>query len=411
MGIDGSLSEKDKKALQSETWQTVREGMKKRMEVKHFTTERTAENAYGWTWDQVVKEYLRTGYKAEGSNPDIEVLGVTYKTLKRPEVTVFYDAAGDTLFDVTNERLEKEYEWLMNSGAGAENEDYEEDNRDAAEGENTGMGEKEEGTETGETSEDGHEEDAENGEPITPMGKTIAGIEIQAFEAAVLKDTPAITSNKDDTDKENLADDVIPMGTASLKDIVTGLPAPTAEEIEAAKEENAKPVKQRAKEKLEKEQKAAKDSTFADPIIEYLLKRCEEDEGLAQDVVQEHKTWQKCFDYIFSQARKQSKGNCAAVRDDVVYEWAEDYYHKDDKAEEAEKAKRESEAKVKREKVAAEKKATAKNKPAKAAEKLSADRNKSKTPAKEEKHIEQPKPKKSGKDMEGQLDMFSMMEM
>ena len=115
-GFDGNLSEESKKALQSETWQEVREGMKEKKEIKHFTAENTAENAYGWTWDQVVKEYLRSGYNAADNSPDIVVMGKMYKTLRRPEVTVFYDATGDTLFDVTNERLEKEYEWLMNSG-------------------------------------------------------------------------------------------------------------------------------------------------------------------------------------------------------------------------------------------------------------------------------------------------------
>ena len=32
--------------------------------------------------------------------------------------------------------------------------------------------------------------------------------------------------------------------------------------------------------------------------------------------------------YGNEQARKQAKGGSCAVRDDVVYEWAEDYYHK-----------------------------------------------------------------------------------
>ena len=84
-------------------------------------------------------------------------------------------------------------------------------------------------------------------------------------------------------------------------------------------------AKQRAEEKLKKEMMAAKDKSFAEPIINYLMERCREDEGLAQDVVQGHKSWQKCFDYIYSQARKQANGNHAAVRDEVVYEWAEDY--------------------------------------------------------------------------------------
>ena len=276
MGIEGferNLSEESKKALQSETWKKVRDGMKEKKEVKHFTAENIGENAYGWIWDQVIKEYLRRGYNVEDNSPDIVVMGETYKTLRRPEVTVFYDAAGDTLFDVTNERLEKEYEWL---------------------------------------------------------------------------------------------------------------------------------IKQRAKEKLKKELAAAKDKSFADPIIGYLVERCQDDEGLAEDVVQEHKTWQKCFDYIYRQARKQAKGNCAAVRDDVVYEWAEDYYHKDDKAEEAEKARKGAERKEKQKKTADDRVSKAKKNPAKvdpAPEK------------KEDKSKEQTKSKKNNKDMEGQLDIFSMMGM
>ena len=35
------------------------------------------------------------------------------------------------------------------------------------------------------------------------------------------------------------------------------------------------------------------------------MKRCEEDQGLAEDVMQEGKTWNKCFNYIVEQARKE----------------------------------------------------------------------------------------------------------
>lgn len=201
-----------------------------------------------------------------------------------------------------------------------------------------------------------------------------------------MEDNKRLEDQKEDTDKA-------PVGTASVADIVKGN------------------VLAQAKQKLEEELEKAKDKAFADPVIKYLLERCEEDCGLGEDVLQEHKTWEKCFDYIYEQARKQAEGNRAAVRDDVVYEWAEDYYHKDDKAEEAEKAKKESEAKAKREKALAEKKATAKNKPAKTAAKPSTDKNKAKAPIKKEKPKEHSKSKKSCKDMEGQLDMFSMMGM
>lgn len=138
---------------------------------------------------------------------------------------------------------------------------------------------------------------------------------------------------------ESKEEDTVPMGKASLADIVSGIPAPTKEEVEAAEAENAKPVKQKAREKLEAEKKKATQKNFAEPIITYLMKRCEEDQGLAEDVMQEGKTWSKCFNYIVEQARKQSNGRSAAVEDQIVYEWAEDYYHKYEKPESVKKEK------------------------------------------------------------------------
>lgn len=139
-----------------------------------------------------------------------------------------------------------------------------------------------------------------------------------------------LEAQEDDESKE---EDTVPMEKASLADIVSGIPAPTKEEVEAAEAENAKPVKQKAREKLEAEKKKATQKNFADPVITYLMKRCEEDQGLAEDVMQEGKTWNKCFSYIVEQARKQSNGRSAAVEDQIVYEWAEDYYHKYEKPE------------------------------------------------------------------------------
>ena len=104
-----------------------------------------------------------------------------------------------------------------------------------------------------------------------------------------------LEAQEDDESKE---EDTVPMGKASLADIVSGIPAPTKEEVEAAEAENAKPVKQKAREKLEAEKKKAIQKNFADPVITYLMKRCEEDQGLAEDVMQEGKTWNKCFSYI-----------------------------------------------------------------------------------------------------------------
>lgn len=166
--------------------------------------------------------------------------------------------------------------------------------------------------------------------------------------------------------------------------------------IEASKIDSEKPFKQKAKEKLEEELKFAKDKNFATPIIGYLLKRCKEDEGLAKDIMQEHKTWQNCFDYIYKQARKQSKGDYAWICDDTVYEWAEDYYHKDDKAEEENKVKEKT--KVKKEEAKTEQTVIS---PKLESREITLSKNTQ----------EKIKPKKNSKDIEGQLDIFSLMGM
>lgn len=110
---------------------------------------------------------------------------------------------------------------------------------------------------------------------------------------------------EDESGNEVKAEDTVYLGKASLAEIFTGMADPTEEEIRAAEIENAKPVKQKAKEKLEAEKKKATQKNFAESIITYLMKRCEEDQGLAEDVIQEGKTWSKCFNYIVEQARKR----------------------------------------------------------------------------------------------------------
>lgn len=146
----------------------------------------------------------------------------------------------------------------------------------------------------------------------------------------------------------------------------------------------------KAKEKLEKELKKAKDKAFAEPVIGHLLNRIAEDSGLAEDILQEHKTWEKCKSYLYDRARKMKSRNCAVVRDDTVYEWAEDYYRKDDKAEEEEKARKEAERKKKLEE-------EAKARKEKATEKAKAE--------------VQPKPTEKPKkgEVEGQMSLFDMM--
>lgn len=318
--------------------------------VKHFSLEEKDDNTYGWPWNEIVKTFLQSHYNAEEKQCSIKIRDKEYKILKRESVTVFYDAGGNTLFDVTNDRLEKEYKLGISDA-----------------------------------------EESENNAPVEPIGEVIEETEREAFEVAV------------SGGKKNIkAEDVVPMGTASLADIVKGLPASTDEEIKKAEEENAKPLKQRAKEKLEGELKNAKDKNFADPVITYLLKRCEEDDGLAEDVLQNHKTWGKCYGYIYEQARKQKSGNCAVVRDDVVYEWAEDYFHLDDKAVE-EKKKKEEKERRKSQKQEAEKRKQQNSK-----QKPTEERTPEKTPdAKPEKEVKKKPPKKN--EPEGQMSLFDLL--
>ena len=193
---------------------------------------------------------------------------------------MFYDESGQTLFDVENDRLAKEHEIL--SAENAAEEPVEESTEEPMEAPEEKPGEG----------------------PKSQIGKVIAGIERQAFDAAV---------NSGKTEDTEGKKDPIPMGTTSLAEIVAGIPAPTEEEIQKAEEENAKPVKQKAREKLEKELQSAKDKGFADPVIKYLLERLEQSNSLAVDICQPHKTWDKCNEYIYKRAEKQADAQSAAT--------------------------------------------------------------------------------------------------
>ena len=80
------------------------------------------------------------GISGREKNCELEVGSTTYKVLKRDTVTAFYDADGNTLFDVTNDRLKEEYEAM---------------------------------------------ESLDETEPKSEIGRAIAGIEKQAFDEAV----------------------------------------------------------------------------------------------------------------------------------------------------------------------------------------------------------------------------------
>lgn len=296
---------------------------------------------YECEWSKAVLEYLENGYSSEDSKSEVEVGDTTYKILKREKVTAFYDADGNTLFDIENDRLKEEYEAI----------------------------------------------DFSETEPQSEIGKAIAGIEKQAYTEAINNEVQKVSENSSWEEKKD-------------------------------NESTEKGIDEAVK-KLQGELKSAKEG-YAEPILSHMIDRCKESETLADAVCQTHKTWEKCFKYIMDQARKLKSGNCAMVKDSVVYEWAEDYYRLDDKALEEKKTKEAKEREKKQKadqqkrldgmKKRAEKKAKAVEKDKVAQE---APKPETKLEAKADKPKKEPEkkeaPKKRSNELEGQMDLFSMM--
>ena len=99
--------------------------------------------------------------------------------------------------------------------------------------------------------------------------------------------------------------------------------------------------------KLKGELKKTKNQGFADPVIAYLIRRCNEDPGFAEDVLNDTKTYEKCESYVIGKARDYAGGGrTVAVPDETVYEWAEDYYREADGKHAGKKAVKKPEQKA-----------------------------------------------------------------
>lgn len=82
--------------------------------VYHFLDKHESiDDAYGWIRSEMVKEYLKNGYKSPDKEYEAVVFGNAHKVLKRENVTVFHDISGAALFDVENARLEREYKFYV----------------------------------------------------------------------------------------------------------------------------------------------------------------------------------------------------------------------------------------------------------------------------------------------------------
>jgi len=73
-------------------------------------------------------------------------------------------------------------------------------------------------------------------------------------------------------------------------------------------------------------------SDLIEPISIYLLGRLENDndDELATWVVQEHKTYQKCINFVADQCHKHLNGKPGQISDNEVYLMAIDYFRADD---------------------------------------------------------------------------------
>lgn len=102
-----------------------------------------------------------------------------------------------------------------------------------------------------------------------------------------------------------------------------------------------------ARAKLMDEMLTLNDPLFGNVISGYLLQCCSEP-GFQDSVLQEHKTLQRCIEYVMEQAyglldesqKKARRDTAVAVVSDQVFEWAKGYYAIDDKAALEEKRKK-----------------------------------------------------------------------
>ena len=121
-------------------------------------------------------------------------------------------------------------------------------------------------------------------------------------------------------------------------------------------------------EKLRAEMWLIKDQMFTDIVSKYLIRKAEDNPVFGMQVLQKHKTIQKCMNYIREQAyeiakkehEKKTSGKQPAtgrnqnvalgISELQVYQWAEDYYALDDAKKEAEERAKEQKKRVSKQK-------------------------------------------------------------
>ena len=145
-------------------------------------------------------------------------------------------------------------------------------------------------------------------------------------------------------------------------------------------------------------------------IADYLIKRCQEDTSFCEDVLHEKKTMTGCMKYLRSQAEKRVKtrsgDQMVGVKDETVYEWAEDYFRQDPA-----KMKDEPKATAKKKPEKAEKTPETAAKGPKVVENAPEEKKTTEAPkAPDRDHIAKPKKKeKKSNEVEGQMSLFDFM--
>ncbi len=99
--------------------------------IHHFVDgDLSIDNAYGASGAEIVNRYLETGYKSPDKECEVAAFGCNYKVLKRENVSVFYSDSGETLFDVENTRLAREFNFFFGKKAEPESKESEEERED-----------------------------------------------------------------------------------------------------------------------------------------------------------------------------------------------------------------------------------------------------------------------------------------
>ena len=96
------------------------------------------------------------------------------------------------------------------------------------------------------------------------------------------------------------------------------------------------------------EKKEAQQRFLAEKIVEYLKARITEDEGLAEDILKEGKSWNGCNTYLYDVAKKAAKGSRGFYAEgETILEWAEDYFRSNEKDPKPKGATKKASGKVK----------------------------------------------------------------